>query len=167
MPKKQSKADFLRSWSLPYPSFQWHHLRYKTPPEKGVYWYWFSLWVRERDVKEWGTCISCGKPIAVDTADCGHFVAASGCGRDLLFDPMNCHAECGRCNAFDENHLHGYERGLVTRYGADLPAQLKARFYEYRDSKTPVKDWKGSEYAVKIKELPNYPHFTILNVEHE
>lgn len=163
MPKKQSKADFLRSWSLPYPSFQWHHLRYKTPPEKGVYWYYFSLWVRQRDVEQFGTCISCGKPITVDTCDAGHFCPASNCGRDLIFDEFNVNAECSRCNAWDEGHLFGYERGLIERYGIEKVAELKQRYSEYRTSKVPLKDWKASEYAERIQLLPTY----ILNVKHE
>lgn len=163
---KQSKADFLRGWYLPYPSFKWDHLRYKNPPEKGVYWYYLSLFIRERDVKQYGTCISCGKEITVDTCDAGHFIPASACGRDLLFDPMNVHAECPRCNAWDESHMLGYERGLTERYGEDLVKQLKQRFFLYKYHSSPVKDWKWHEYAEKIKALPTYEQRK-RNAEHD
>ena len=164
MKKKQSKADKLRSWHLPYPNFQWSSLRYKTPYEKGVYWYWFSLEVRQRDVEKYGTCISCGKPITVDTCDAGHFIAAAGCGRDLLFDPMNVHAECGRCNAFDSNHIIGYEQGLIERYDQSVPQYLKDCYFEYKNG-GPLKDFKGSEYAEKIKQLSSYQRHVKHNVE--
>lgn len=153
MKKKQTKADFLRSWGLPYPEFQFSNLRYKNPPEKGVYWYFISLHVRNRDVKTWGTCISCGREITVNTCQAGHFAPANNCGRDLLFDLDNIHAECERCNAWDSGHLFGYEKNLVKRYGEDFVKKLKARYLAYRESKEPLKDFKGSEYAEKIKAL--------------
>lgn len=164
--KKQTKADKLRSWGLPYPSFQWSSLRYKQPYEKGVYWYWFSLFVRQRDVADYGTCISCNRPIAVDTCDAGHFIAADGCGRDLLFDPLNVNAECSRCNAWDANHLIGYERGLKERYGEGAVQYLKDGYWEYRKRKTPLKDFKASEYGDKIKLLTSYQQVVMQDVPH-
>lgn len=157
---KQSKADFLRSWGLPYPSFQYHHLRYKSPPEKGVYWYYLSLYVRHRDVRMYGACISCGRPITVETCQAGHFMPASSCGRDLLFDDLNVNAECEHCNAWDDTHLLGYAEGLDRRYGEGTAQRLRGRRDEYRDANLDgkvVKDWKASEYAAKIRALPNCP----------
>lgn len=159
--KKQTKADFLRSWGIETPPYQYGNLRYKNPPEKGVYWYYFSLYVRQRDVERWGTCISCGKPITVDTCQAGHFIAAHGCGRDLLFDPLNVNAECPGCNGKDQNHLWGYEKNLINRHGAEVPSMLKLRYFEYKNSDVPIRDWKASEYAAKIKLLPSYTHATI------
>ena len=156
MRKKETKADKLRKWGLPYPNFNWSSLRYKNPYEKGVFWYYTSLYVRTRDVEKYGVCISCGKPITVDTCDAGHFIAASGCGRDLLFHHLNINAECGRCNAFDENHLIGYEVNLDKRHGPGTAQILKDMFLEYKNAGTPIKDWKVSEYTAKIKELESY-----------
>jgi 5-methylcytosine-specific restriction endonuclease McrA len=153
---KQSKADFLRSWGLPYPSFQHHHLRYKNPPEKGVFWYYFSLHVRQRDVAAWGTCISCGRPITVETSQAGHFMPAANCGRDLLFDERNVNAECERCNAWDETHLLGYADGLDRRYGPGTAAELRRRRDAYLAG-GPTKDWKAPEYAARCRELSTYP----------
>jgi 5-methylcytosine-specific restriction endonuclease McrA len=160
MTAKQSKADFLRSWGITDPnkikaSFSW--LRYKSPPEKGIYWYYFSLMVRQRDVEEYGTCISCGRPITLDNCDAGHFMPAADCGRDLLFDPLNVHAECSHCNAWDSTHLLGYAENLDKRYGPGTALGLRARRQAYKDGPT-VKDWKAAEYAEKIRALPSYPH---------
>lgn len=159
--KNQSKADFLRSWGIQSPPYQFSSLRYKNPPEKGVYWYWFSRFIRERDVAMWGTCVSCDKPITFETCQAGHFIAAHGCGRDLLFDPLNVNAECPGCNGKDPNHLWGYERNLSKRYGEEAPKLLKDKFYLYQNSKVPVRDWNAGEYARLTKLLPNYPQFTI------
>ena len=167
MPKKKSDAERLREWGITNPNIRKKHLRYQTPFEKGVYWYWFSLDVRQRDVETYGVCISCGNPITVDTSDAGHFCPASNCGRDLLFDPRNVNAECGRCNAFDEGHLFGYERRLDERYGPGTAQELKDRYQAYRESKTPLKDWKASEYADKIRSLKSYQQWEQQNAEHK
>lgn len=153
--KKQSKADYLRSYGIQgHSGFDW--LRYKNPPEKGIYWYLFSLYVRQRDVERYGTCISCGRTITVDTCDAGHYYPASSCGRDLIFDTYNVNAECGRCNAFDEGHLIGYREGLIERYGVEVVDDLKKKYFEYKNG-PPVKDWKADVYIEKIKALPSYP----------
>lgn len=159
MLKKQSKADFLRSWGIEDPvkikaGFSW--LRYKNPPEKGVYWYYFSLYVRQRDVEDWGTCISCGCPITVETSDAGHFIPASACGRDLIFHSVNVNAECSRCNAFDDSHLFGYEKGLIHRYGEGTVEMLKSKYWEYKNAESPVKDWNADFYSGLIRALPTY-----------
>lgn len=157
-PTALSKADQLRKWGLPYPSFQYHHLRYKAPMEKGVFWYWFSLYVRERDVREWGTCISCGKFITMDTCQAGHFMPARDCGRDLLFDERNVNAECSSCNAFDETHLLGYAENLDKRFGVGTAQALRDRRAAYKTSEYPIRDWTRAEYDEKIKALPSYQH---------
>lgn len=149
--KKPTKAEFLRSWGLP-PTFQWRNLRYKNPPEKGVFWYYVSLYVRHRDVAKYGVCISCGKPITVDSCDAGHYCPASSCGRDLLFDLDQLSGECKRCNGFDEGHLIGYRKGLITRYGEQHVLDIERRYQEYKTG-PPIKDWKASEYGQKIKEI--------------
>ena len=151
-----TQKQYLESWGIEgHTSFAW--LRYKNPPEKGIYWYLFSLYVRNRDVKQWGTCISCGRAIAVDTCDAGHFMPAGDCGRDLLFDERNVNAECSHCNAWDATHLLGYADGLDKRYGAGTAAVLRAKRAEYKAG-PPIKDWKADEYADKIRALPHYPH---------
>lgn len=153
--KKPSKKAILESYGIyGHSGFDW--LRYKNPPEKGIYWHLFSRYIRERDVEQWGVCISCGKPITVDTCDAGHFIPAGSCGRDLLFDPVNVNAECGRCNAWDEGHLFGYERNLDVRYGSGTAQSLKDRYFEYKNGGV-LKDWKADIYIEKIKMLPTYP----------
>lgn len=154
--KKQSNVAFLRSWGITDPNVRLTNLRYKNPPEKGVYWYYMSLWIRKRDIERYGVCISCGKPISWDNAQAGHFCPASTCGRDLLFDPLNLNAECGYCNAFDSMHLLGYAKTLDKRYGKGTADSLIKKQNEYKARKAPVKDFKSYEYAEKIKELPTY-----------
>jgi hypothetical protein len=145
-----TKADILRSYGLK-PN---HTLRWKNPIEKGIYWYFFSLFIRERDVSKYGTCISCDRPITVETSDCGHFIPAKKCGRDLLFDERNNNAECSQCNAWNELHLFGYAKNLDKRYGPGTAESLLQRYEQYKNGPV-LKDWKGSVYAEKIKMLRN------------
>lgn len=150
--KKPSKKAILESYGIyGHSGFDW--LRYKNPPEKGIYWYLFSQYIRKRDVEKYGTCISCGKPITVDTCDAGHFMPAKDCGRDLLFHMQNVNAECSHCNAFDPTHLLGYAEGLDRRYGEGTAAKLRAMRMEYKNSPVPIKDWKADEYIRLIHEL--------------
>lgn len=156
MKKKKSKADFLRDWGITEPyilRMGFKGLRYRNPPEKGVYWYFFSLAVRKRDVAKWGMCISCERAITVETSQGGHFMPAADCGRDLLFDPLNVNAECEHCNAFDETHLLGYAEELDRRYGSGTARSLRERRKNYKASKTPLKDWNKIIYAEKIEVL--------------
>jgi len=156
--EKISKKAILESYGIyGHSGFDW--LRYRNPPEKGIYWYLFSQFVRRRDVEKYGTCISCGKPITYETAQAGHFMPASNCGRDLLFDPLNVNAECGQCNAFDEAHLLGYAENLDKRYGAGTALSLRKRRQEYLEQSKikPVKDFKAPEYIEKIRQLPSCP----------
>lgn len=160
MKKKTSKKDLLRQWGLPE-KFQWRGLAYKQPYQKGIYWYWFSLEVRKRDVEKYGTCVSCGKPIGM-YCDAGHFMPAGDCGRDLIFDPRNVNAECKGCNAFDKTHLLGYAQNLDKRYGKGTAQKLRDRRKAYKESKTPVKDFSAREYEVLITNLPSYQNRSII-----
>lgn len=152
---KQSKADLLRSFGIPEERVKWgtSWLRYKNPLEKGIYWYFFSIWVRQRDIQMWGTCISCDKPITMENSNAGHFMPAEDCGRDLLFDPRNVNAECEHCNAWDSTHLLTYAENLDKRYGKGTAASLRERRIVYKSSTVPVKDWNRAQYSQKIKSL--------------
>lgn len=151
--KKESFADFRRRWGLPAFFSSPKHLRYRQPLEKGAYWYWFSLYIRQRDVQKYGTCISCKKPITVETAQAGHFMPAVNCGRDLLFDERNVNAECAACNGFDETHLLGYAEGLDARYGAGTASELRKRRDECRALPKPPKDHNSEVYSQKIEAI--------------
>lgn len=149
---------------MPYPKFGYGDLRYKHPPEKGVYWYYFSLMVRKRDVENWGTCISCGRPITMENCDAGHFMPARDCGRDLLFDPLNVNAECKGCNGFDETHLLGYAENLDIRYGEGTAKSLRERRDAYKLGGI-VKDFSGEVYAQFIRELPTYQQVVVASFD--
>lgn len=166
--KKKSKADLLRSFAIPEERVRmgtsW--LRYKNPLEKGIYWYYFSLFVRMRDVEKYGTCISCGRIIDVETSNAGHFMPAEDCGRDLLFDERNVNAECAHCNAWDSTHLLGYAEGLDERYGDGTAERLRERRENYLKSSDVVKDWNRVQYEEKVRELIKHSEMTLGKQNH-
>lgn len=146
--KKVTKVSILRSYGLL--GTEW--MRYKNPIEKGIFWSLFSLAIRKRDVTRYGTCISCDRPITMESSDCGHFIPASQCGPVLLFDKRNNNAECSRCNAWDELHLVGYAKGLDKRYGEGTADELLKQHREYKFGPV-VKDFTRKEYIAMITKL--------------
>lgn len=147
--KKATQISILRSYGIPGPI----SLRYKNPLEKGIYWYLFSLAIRTRDVERYGTCVSCGRVITVETCDAGHFIPAASCGPKLLFDPLNVNAECSRCNAWDDLHLLGYAKTLNARYGEHTAEILLQTYRERRHQGLAEKDFTKKEYQHKLEKL--------------
>ena len=111
----------------------------------------FNKFIRLRDEDE--PCIACGEP--AEEMDCGHFYAKSGYS-GLRFDEENCHAECVKCNRFDESHLIGYAENLKKKLGEERYNALKERAKDYK--KNGVR-WSRIElreqieyYKAKVKE---------------
>lgn len=78
----------------------------------------FSMFIRLRDSSPSGTsfkCISCGRILPFEQADCGHYINRKH--MSLRFSEKNCNAQCRSCNRFDEGNIQGYRRGLIMKYG--------------------------------------------------
>jgi 5-methylcytosine-specific restriction endonuclease McrA len=78
-----------------------------------------SLYVRLRDSREFKykyfRCISCGRVLPLEQADCGHYMSRRH--MNTRFNTNNCHAECRHCNRFSADHLVGYRKNLVMKLG--------------------------------------------------
>ena len=74
----------------------------------------FQRWIRKRDEEQ--KCISC-QAVTASVWDGGHYFPA-GMYSGLIFEEMNCHKQCGRCNRFYHGNLIEYRKGLVVRYGS-------------------------------------------------
>lgn len=119
---------------------------------KGIYWYLLSMYVRIRDFKKYGTCISCGKTFNTwKDSQAGHYAPAQNCGFGLLFDKNNVHGECPKCNnpVFSGGKLIPYRANLVKRYGEEFVHALDER---YR-LKPTTKEWTQREYDTQIRKL--------------
>ena len=144
--KRKLLVDQWRQYGLTRPS------KPRYVGLKGVYWYLLSQYTRQRDFKQFGTCISCGKRVdSLQDFDAGHYAPAGNCGFALLFLKINVNGECKGCNAFDSGHLIGYEKNLRIRYGNKIVDALIGTYLERH--KTTTKEWTQIEYDTKIKKL--------------
>lgn len=143
--KKQTKADFYRSWGMnPYTYIRYSGMR-------GVYWHYFSRWIRERDYREYGgLCMTCEKFVEKGDDQCGHFFPAANCGIDLLLHPLNNHLQHSHCNnpRFTPQAGIYNSRTITKRYGADIIEKLQ----EIKDRENQ-KEWGKKEYETRIHTL--------------
>ncbi|RLD22206.1 MAG: hypothetical protein DRI69_01840 [Bacteroidetes bacterium] len=122
-------------------------------------WGWFSKYIRVRDfmadtgdLKE-GHCITCGKTLRFENADCGHFIP--GRADSVLFNERNSHAQCVPCNRFKQGKWIEYEKAIIDRYGQAEVDRLKDLYYikisyteaEYRNI--------ADMYRAKFKDICN------------
>lgn len=89
----------------------------------------FSLFIRTRDSQPFEgkafKCISCGRPLSIDQADCGHFINRQH--MSLRFSELNCNAQCRKCNRFMEGNFSGYRQGLIEKIGENKVLLLEAQ----------------------------------------
>jgi hypothetical protein len=111
----------------------------------------FQKFIRLRDALQ--PCISCGTYTA-EQYDGGHYKKAeiySG----VIFNEMNCHKQCRKCN----NYLNGNEllfrEGLIKRYGVEYVETIEKLANETRQKKWTKNELiaKKIQYDLKIKEL--------------
>ena len=88
----------------------------------------FSLYIRTRDSQAYEgrafRCISCGRVLPIEQADCGHYVNRSH--MSLRFSEQNCNAQCRHCNRFKEGDFTGYRKGLIQKIGEQKLELLEA-----------------------------------------
>ncbi|MBR1449782.1 MAG: recombination protein NinG [Prevotella sp.] len=89
----------------------------------------FSLFIRTRDSQAYEgrafRCISCGRVLSIEQADCGHYVNRSH--MSLRFSELNCNAQCRHCNRFQEGNFSGYRQGLIQKIGEPKVLLLEAQ----------------------------------------
>lgn len=111
-------------------------LKKKSPNLKNKLDTVFSRFIRLRDARKDGTfqCISCGRILPLDQADCGHYINRQH--MSTRFSEKNCNAQCRSCNRFDEGNMQGYRRGLILKYGE--PAVLCLNPWRIRQIRSPT-----------------------------
>ena len=92
----------------------------------------FSLYIRLRDSKEFDfnyfRCISCGRVLPFEQADCGHYIPRTNMA--LRFSEDNCHIQCRHCNRFKDGNILDYRQGLIRKIGEQRVELLEARKHE-------------------------------------
>lgn len=139
--KKITDAAYKRLYDVPGGAkLRYHGL-------KGIYWWYFSRYVRYRDFKAFRACVSCGGRVEDwKMEDAGHFVAASHGGFGLLFDERNVNLQHKHCNnpVWTPDAAGGYAIMLDYRYGTGTAATLWNRRFQV----TP--EWSQLEYEDHI-----------------
>lgn len=113
----------------------------------------FSMFIRLRDSNTNGTfrCISCGRILPFEQADCGHYINRKH--MSLRFSEKNCNAQCRSCNRFDEGNIQGYRRGLITKYGEPTVILLEAMKNETNKLSIFELEAMINHYRKEVKEL--------------
>lgn len=88
----------------------------------------FSLFIRTRDSQAYEgkafKCISCGRVLPIEQADCGHYVNRQH--MSLRFSEKNCSSQCRSCNRFQEGNIQDYRKGLIEKIGESQVLLLEA-----------------------------------------
>ncbi len=87
---------------------------------KGKAWYWFSLYIRNRD--RW-QCVTCGKIGKGAQIHAGHFIP--GRHNVILFDERGVHAQCYQCNVPLKGNPRAYDKFMRERYGEEVIKELE------------------------------------------
>jgi len=112
----------------------------------------FNKFIRLRDIRDFGTCISSGKPLG-QKFDAGHYLSTKA-HPELRFNELNCHGQ----SVHDNQHLSGnsidYRAGLINRFGVHVVDYLEGphdlKQYRIDDIKIIIK-W----YKRKVRRLEN------------
>lgn len=115
----------------------------------------FSLFIRYRDTMPNGyfQCISCGKIMPFNQADCGHYINRQH--MNTRFDEMNCNAQCKHCNCFMSGNIQDYRKRLVSKYGEQCVLLLEAKkniSYQFSDYELEERITHYNKEAKKLKE---------------
>ena len=103
----------------------------------------FSQWVRLRDSDESGTCacVTCGKLMYWKDAHAGHWISRRHAS--TRWTPENVHAQCPRCNLYEQGAGAEYSQFILRTYG-------HAVFTRLLEEKRKPKKWLAYELEALI-----------------
>lgn len=86
---------------------------------------------------EWrNTCVTCGKVVACDKANGGHFV-----GRTCLplrWDERNVHCQCVHCNLYKNGAYLEYSQWFIQEYGEKMFNSYVDKYKQWQAGKIPT-----------------------------
>lgn len=83
--------------------------------------------------------------------DAGHYVNRSH--MSTRYDERNVHAQCRKCNRFDEGNQIGYTRGLIKKYGKGIIDELDVRKHSVSHKTLIEYELLINHYKVEVAEL--------------
>jgi hypothetical protein len=121
-----------------------------TPAQK-KYWKVVSDYVRERDWKKYGYCVSCKtKILDWKTGDAAHFKRYSVCNSYFKFHPDNIALSCKNCNRNDDGVVgHAFGEELIKRYGKRHLLWIEETNLSFKGQK--MKTWQIVEKVEKLR----------------
>jgi hypothetical protein len=84
-----------------------------------------SIYIRTRDKHK---CYTCGLQMTRKESQNGHYISRS----KLMFDDVNCHCQCFRCNVRLKGNYTEYALRLTRDYGLNVLEILKAKSLEIK-----------------------------------
>ncbi|MDH0335169.1 recombination protein NinG [Metapseudomonas otitidis] len=115
----------------------------------------FNAFIRARD--EGQPCISCDSTTNDDGLitgsrwDAGHYRSVGAC-HELRFEPLNCHAQCVRCNRNLSGNTVEYRIRLVQRIGLDKVEWLEGP-HEPRRWTIPELEQIKAHYRALVRQM--------------
>lgn len=115
----------------------------------------FNAYIRERD--RGLPCISCGSMpsdgdlLTGSRIDAGHYRSTGSCP-ELRFEPLNCHAQCVKCNRNLSGNAVEYRIRLIRRIGQASVEWLEGLHEAKRYTIEDLKDIKA-KYRAMTREL--------------
>ena len=115
-------------------------------------WKAFSLMIRARDeIDGYFRCPTCGRILSIDQADAGHYI--SRVRKATMFDEMNVHAQCRKCNRFQEGNHFIYRKWLIEKYGIEKVEAMEQRAYIGGGYKTIDLVFMAKEFRARLKAI--------------
>ena len=122
----------------------------------------FSLYIRKRDAMPYGgryfKCISCGRVLPFEQADCGHFWSRRHMA--TRFDEDNCNSECSHCLTPDALILTDDLRWVSL---GDIQEGQKLFAFEEERGKAQARYWKRATVTHIHREIQDVYAVTLAN----
>jgi len=114
---------------------------------------YFSKYIRMRDSNPNGLsqCITCGTFKSWKEMDCGHFISRRfGATR---YDEKNAHAQCKKCNRFENGNQFEHGVKIDEKYGKGTAEKLLQKSKMLSKRKKSDYEFIAKEYKQKIEAL--------------
>jgi len=109
---------------------------------------YFSEYIRNRDsVNGIATCITCKKKTT--QFDCGHFISRRF--QTTRYDEKNAHAQCLKCNRFQNGNQYQHGTAIDEIYGDGTADELLQKSKMLCKRTKSDFEWIAKEYRDKVK----------------
>ena len=115
-------------------------------------WREFSLFIRARDNNGgYFRCPTCGRTLPIEQADAGHYITRAR--KSVMFNEHNVHAQCRKCNRFEEGNHFLYRKWLVEKYGEEEIIDLEKRAKQSTGLTTAELLFMAKEFKTRTKAI--------------